>query len=79
MHPWVKGTQICSNAGPCPFPRGDNYKNSKNTLTKFKKSSGPISTKLGKMHPLVKGTQICSNEGPSRIQMGDNYKIAKIH
>ena len=24
-HPWVKGTQVCSNKGPCPFPRGDNY------------------------------------------------------
>ena len=24
-YPWVKGIQICSNEGPCPFPRGDNY------------------------------------------------------
>ena len=24
-HPWVKGIQVCSNDGSCPFPRGDNY------------------------------------------------------
>ena len=24
-HPWVKGIQVCSNKGSCPFPRGDNY------------------------------------------------------
>ena len=23
-HPWVKGIQVCSKEGPCPFPRGDN-------------------------------------------------------
>ena len=24
-HPLVKGIQVCSNEGPCSFPRGDNY------------------------------------------------------
>ena len=24
-HSWVKGIQVCSIEGPCPFPRGDNY------------------------------------------------------
>ena len=24
-HPWVKGIQVCSNEGPRPFTRGDNY------------------------------------------------------
>ena len=24
-HPWVKGSQVCSNEGPCPFPKGENY------------------------------------------------------
>ena len=28
--------QVCSNEGPCPFPRGDNYEIAKNTLTKLK-------------------------------------------
>ena len=23
-HPWVKRTQVCSNEGPSPFPRGNN-------------------------------------------------------
>ena len=25
-HPWVKEIQVCSNEGPRPFPRGDNFK-----------------------------------------------------
>ena len=25
-HVWVMGIQVCSNEGPRPFPRGDNYK-----------------------------------------------------
>ena len=25
MCPLVKGIQICSNEGPCPYPRGNNY------------------------------------------------------
>jgi hypothetical protein len=28
-HPCVKGIQICSNKGPGPLQRGDNYKNAK--------------------------------------------------
>ena len=35
-HSWVKGIQVCSNEGPRPFPRGDNYEIAKNTLTKLK-------------------------------------------
>jgi hypothetical protein len=27
--PWVKGIQVCSNKGPCPLQRGDNYINIK--------------------------------------------------
>ena len=29
MHPWVKGIIFCSNKGPRPFQRGDNYENVK--------------------------------------------------
>ena len=32
MHPLVKGTQICSNEGPCPFPKGDHYEKAKMTI-----------------------------------------------
>jgi hypothetical protein len=28
-HPWVKGILNCSNKGPGPLQRGDNYKNAK--------------------------------------------------
>ena len=24
-YPWVKGSQVCANEGPRPFPRGDNF------------------------------------------------------
>ena len=34
-HPWMKGIQVSSNEGHCPFPKGDNYEIAK-TLTKFK-------------------------------------------
>ena len=23
-HPWVMGIEVCTNEGPCSFPRGDN-------------------------------------------------------
>ena len=32
----VLGTQVCSNEGLRPFPRGNNFEMAKNTLTKFK-------------------------------------------
>ena len=82
-HPWVMGIQVCSNEGQSLFVRGDNYEMAKNTLTNliifFSRTTGPISTKLGKGHPWVMGIQVCSNEGPLRFPRGDNYEIAKIH
>ena len=78
MHPWVKGIQVCSIEGPCPFPRGDNYEIAKihwkNLKIFFSKTTEPISTKLGTMHPWVKGIQFCSNEGPRTFPRGDNFK-----
>ena len=32
----MQGNQVCSNEGPHPFQRGDNYEIVKNTLTKLK-------------------------------------------
>ena len=49
MHPWVKGIQICSNEGPLPFPRGDNYEIAKIHWQNFKKSSSP--EPLGQFQP----------------------------
>ena len=78
-----EGAQVCSNEGPCTFPRGDDYEIAKIhwQILKifFSRTTGLISAKLGTMHPLVKGTQICSNEGPHPFPRGDNYEIAKIH
>ena len=58
-HPWVKGTQVCSNEGPRPFPRGDNYEIVKihwrNLKIFFSRTTKPISNKLGTKHPWVKG------------------------
>ena len=67
MHPWVKGTQVHSNEGLCPFPRGDNYEIAKihwQNLKIFSRTTGPISTKPDTVHPWVKGIQVCSNEEP---------------
>ena len=58
-HPWVKGIQVCSNEGPRPFPRGDNYEIVKihwrNLKIFFSRTTGPISAKLGTKYPWVKG------------------------
>ena len=36
-HPWVKAFQVCSNEGPRPFPRGDNYETVKIHWRNWKK------------------------------------------
>ena len=47
-HPLVKGIQVCSNEGPRPFPRGDDYELGKihwqNFKNLFSRTTGPIST-----------------------------------
>ena len=77
------GFQVCSNEGPCPFSRGDNYEIVKihwrNLKIFFSRTTEPISTKLGTKHPWVKGIQVCSNEGSRHFPRGDNYEIVKIH
>ena len=78
----MKGIQVCSNEGPRPFPRGENYEIVKieNTSIKFKKSSSPEPTELGTMHPRVKGFKFVQMKAPSPFfSKGDNYEIAKIH
>ena len=52
-HLLVKGIQVCSTEGLCPFPRGDNYKIAKIHTTWL------ISTKLSKKHPWVKRNWVC--------------------
>ena len=73
-----EGDSVCSNEGPRPFPRGDNYEIVKihwrNWKIFFSRTTEPISTKLGTKHPWVKWIQVCSNDGPSPFPRGDNYK-----
>jgi hypothetical protein len=35
-YPWMKGIQVCSNKGPDPLQRGDNYKKCENEVGSFK-------------------------------------------
>ena len=64
----MKGIQVCSNEGPRPFPRGDNYeivkRHWRNLKIFFSRTTGPFSTQLGTKHPWVKVIQVCSNEEP---------------
>ena len=81
----MKGIQIFSNGGPCPFPRGDyNSKSWKiywRNLIKifFSGTIGPISSKLGTEHYWVKYIQVLTNKGLCLFPRGDNNKVIKIH
>ena len=82
-HLWVKGIQICSNEGPCPFPRGDNSEivklNWKYFKIFFSRITGPIWTKLSTKHPWVERIQVCSNAGPSPSPRGENSENVKLN
>ena len=43
------------------------------------RTTGIISTKLGKNHPWVEGIEVCSNEGPCLSTKEDNIKIDKLY
>jgi hypothetical protein len=79
----VKGIQVCSNKGPGPLLRGDNYKNVKmgwgHLKIFFFRTTGPILTKLDINHPLREGIQVCSNERDCPSPKGDNSETVKIH
>ena len=45
----------------------------------FSRTTGQISTKLGKKHPWVKRIQAFSNEGSCTLPRGDYCEIVKIH
>ena len=79
LHSWVKGIQVCSNKGPCPFPRGDNDEIAKihwrNLKILFSRTTGPISTKLCTKHPWMKEIQVCSNEEPFNSHKDNNVFI----
>ena len=75
--PLMKGIQVCSNEGPCSFPRGDNYE-----IVKFKNlllhwTTEPFSIKHGTKHPWMKGIQICTYELSRPSQMLVIFAIKK--
>ena len=50
-HPWLKGIQVCSNEGPRPLRRGDNYEKVKIHFNEILKSSSP--EPLGQFQPIL--------------------------
>ena len=60
----VKGIQVCSNEGLCPFTRGDNYDIAK-YIDEIKKN-------LRRKNPWLERIQVCSNEGPYSFPREDN-------
>ena len=79
-HPWVKGIQVRSNEGSCPFPNGYTVivKLKWQPLKTVSRATGTLSAKLGTKHPWVKGNQVCSKEGPCPLLSWYNIEAAKI-
>ena len=75
-----QGIQVCSNEGPRPFPRGDNYKIAKIQVLKifFSRITGPISMKIGTKFPWLKGCDgtYCRFV---HIVVGDNMYRPSLH
>ena len=71
-HSWVKGIQVYSNEGLCPFLRGYNYEIAKIywRIWKifFSRTTVPISIKLSTNHPWMKEIQIFEMKNPSFFQ-----------
>ena len=80
-YPWMKEIQVCSNKGPVPLLRGDNYKNVKmgwgHLKIYFSRTTEPILTRLGTDHLWGEGFQVCSNEGDCPSARGDNSNSVK--
>ena len=79
-HSWMKGIQIYSNEGPCPFPRRDNSKKAYIHWGNFKiffsiQTTGPIQLNLAQSILRVKGIQICSDVRPNFVSRGDNSNV----
>ena len=75
---WLKGIQRAT-----PFSEGRWWRNSENTLSKFKKTLlqnfWVNFNQTWHKHSWVKSIQVCANEGSCLIPRGDNDEIAKIH
>ena len=67
-HPGVKGTQVCSNEGLCPFQRGDNFEIAKILWRNLKNLLGS----LAKSIPGWRGFKFVQMDRPHLFTMEDN-------
>ena len=80
-HPWVKGSQVCTNKEPHSFLREDNYKIVKihwQNLKNFSRTTKLISIKPGTKQFWLKGLQISSDEAKCPFSRRDNTELVKI-
>jgi hypothetical protein len=68
----MKEIQVCSNKGPGPLLRGDDYKNVKmgwgHLKIFFSRTTGPILTRLGTNHPWGRGFKFVQMKGIAPLQ-----------
>ena len=80
-HPWMIGIHVSSNEVPRPFPRGDNYEVSKNTLLKLNnlllQNHWPSFNQTWHKAFLGEGDSILFKSRPHPLSRRDNYEIAK--
>ena len=78
----MKGIQVGSNEGLCPFPKGDNYKIAKLHLQILKCSSseplGQFQPNLAKSIFGLSGFEFVQMERPHLFKLGNKNKIAKV-
>ena len=84
-HPWVERIHVCSNKGPHPFQRVDNYEIA-NTLTDFENLL--LQNHWTNFNQTWHKASLKKGEGNSSLfqrkatrykQGGDNYEMVKIH
>ena len=80
-HPWVMRTEVCSNEGLCPFPRGDNYKLVKIHWQNFKHLL--LKNHLANFNQTWHKASFSDGDlfkwRPHPFPRGDDYEIAKIY
>ena len=83
-HPWLKGIQVCSNKGPCPFPRGCWLKNCENISRIFWRTTCQFQPNLAQSILFWRGFNFIQMKGHVLFQgeviRGEKYidKILKI-
>ena len=79
----MKGIQVCSNEGPRPSQRGDNWElikiNWQLLKILFSRTTGPILTKFDNSILRRSEFKFVHIKGHVLSPRGDNYEISKIH